>query len=374
MASVVSPGILTNLKIRASYGVLGDDRANNYQWIAGYNYPGPGAVINGSYVGGIAPQGIPNLQLTWMQSKTLNIGTDFDMFNGLIGGSFDYFVRNRTGIPYIPSAQVPGTAGFSINQANLNSDRTSGVEVVLTHHNVYRKVAYNISGNIGISRVRNIYFEQTRASSQYDQYKNAIGGRYANIWWGYLYGGQYSSYNQIYNSSVNTGGGNQSVVPGDYYYQDINHDGVIDAKDQVPLATRDIPIVNFGATVSASWNNFDISVLLQGATDYHIQLAEQLAQPLMYNRSALVEFMDRWHTADPNANMFNPNTTWTAGNYPTSSSPPADGSKAVQNATYLRVKTLEVGYSLPRKLLNKAGHPEFAGLCQQLQSRDAYRG
>ena len=359
MTALVSPGILNNLKVRASYGVLGDDRANNYQWIAGYNYPGPGAVINGSYVGGIAPQGIPNLQLTWMQSKTLNVGADFDFFNGLIGGSFDYFVRNRSGIPYIPSAQVPGTAGFSINQANLNSDRTSGVEVVLTHHNVYRKIAYNISGNLGISRVKNIYFEQTRASSQYDQYKNAIGGRYANIWWGYLYGGQYTSYNQIYNSSVNTGGGNQSVVPGDYYYQDINHDGVIDAKDQVPLATRDIPIVNFGATVSASWNNFDISVLLQGATDYHIQFAEQLAQPLMYNRSALVEFMDRWHTTDPNANMFNPNTSWTAGNYPTSSSPPADGSKAVQNATYVRIKTLEIGYSLPRKLLSRVGIQNF---------------
>ncbi|MBS1606104.1 MAG: TonB-dependent receptor [Bacteroidetes bacterium] len=359
MERLVSPGILNNLKVRASYGLLGDDQFQNYQWVPGYIYPGPGAVINGSYVGGIAPQGIPNLNLTWMQSKTLNVGADFDLFNGLIGGSFDYFVRNRSGMPFLPSAQLPGTSGLPLSQANLNSDRTTGVELVLTHRNVYRKVTYNISGNLGISRVKNINFEQTRASSQYDQYRSAMGDRYANIWWGYLYGGQFTSYNQIYNYNANTGGGNQSVVPGDYYYQDVNHDGVIDSKDQVPLATRDIPIINFGATLGASWNNFDISVLLQGATDYHIQFAEQLAQPLMYSRSALVEFMDRWHTTDPNANMFAPTTQWTSGNYPTTGSPAADGSKAVQNATYLRVKSLELGYTLPRKLLSRVGIQNF---------------
>jgi TonB-linked SusC/RagA family outer membrane protein len=346
---------LNSLKIRASYGLLGDDQAQNYQWIAGYNYPGPGAVINGNYISGINPLGIPNPALTWMQSRTFNAGVDFDLFNGLIGGSFDYFTRKRTGIPALPNSQVPGTSGLQVNQANLNGDKTEGVELVLTHHNIFRRVTYNINGNVGISRIRHGYVEQTRANSQYDQYRNSLTGRNTNIWWDYLYGGQYTSYNQVYNSTVNSGGGNQSVVPGDYYYQDVNHDGVIDDKDKVPIATRDLPIINFGMTVSASWNNFDISVLLQGATDYHVQFAEQLAAPLQYQRSALIEFMDRWHTADPNANMFNPNTSWVSGNYPTTGSPAAQGSKAVQNATYMRIKTLEIGYSLPKKLLSGIG-------------------
>ncbi|HLZ88625.1 MAG TPA: TonB-dependent receptor, partial [Puia sp.] len=355
MQALIPPGVLNNLKIRASYGVLGDDQAQNYQWIAGYNYPGPGAVINGSYVSGINALGIPNLALTWMQSKTLDIGADFDLWNGLIGGSFDYFRRNRTGIPDLPNAQVPGTSGLVVNQANLDGDHTYGVELVLTHRHTIRKVAYTISGNIGISRIRQDFKEEVRANSAYDQYKNELSGRYTNIWWGYLYGGQYTNYNQIYGSNVNTGGGNQSVVPGDYYYQDINHDGVIDAKDQVPIATRDLPIINFGLTLGASWNSFDLSMLLQGATDYHVQFAEQLAAPLQYQRSALIEFMNRWHTADPNANMFDPNTVWVPGNYPTTGSPAADGSKAVQNATYMRIKTLEIGYTLPKKLLNSIG-------------------
>jgi len=355
MEKLISPNVLTNLKVRASYGLLGDDQAQNYQWIAGYNYPGPGAVINGSYLAGVNSLGIPNLDLTWMQSKTFNIGADFDLLNGLIGGSFDYFVRNRSGIPKVPNGQVPGSSGLQINQANINSDRTSGLELVLTHHRTIRRVTYNVSGNIGISRIRYNHFEEARANSQYDQYKNSQTGRYSNIWWGYLYGGQYTDYSQIYGHDVNAGGGNQSVVPGDFYYQDVNHDGVIDAKDQVPIATRDLPIINFGMTLGASWNNFDISLLLQGATDYHVQFAEQLASPLQYQRSALIEFMNRWHTADPTANMFSPNTVWVPGNYPTTGSPAADGSKAVQNATYMRIKTLEIGYSLPKKLLGRIG-------------------
>ena len=355
MQALISPAVLNNLKIRASYGLLGDDQALNYQWISGYNYPGPGAVINGSYISGVNALGVPNLALTWMQSKTFNIGVDFDLLNGLIGGSFEYFNRNRTGIPAYPTAQLPGTSGIQVSQANLNGDKTDGVELVLTHHHTIRRVSYNISGNIGISRIRNGFVEETRANSQYDQYINAQTGRNTNIWWGYLYGGQFTNYNQIYGYNVNTGGGNQSVVPGDYYYQDVNHDGVIDSKDQVPIATRDLPIINFGMTMSANWNNFDISVLLQGATDYHVQFAEQLAAPLQYQRSALIEFMNRWHTADPTANMFNPNTAWVPGNYPTTGSPAAQGSKAVQNATYMRIKTLEIGYSLPKKLLSRIG-------------------
>lgn len=359
MQALVSPSVLNNLKLRASYGVLGDDQFQNYQWISGFNYPGPGAVIDGSYVAGINPLGVPNIALTWMQSKTLNAGLDFDLFNGLIGGSFDYFIRKRSGIPALPNAQLPGTSGLVVNQANLNSDHTDGIELQLTHRHTFHRVSYTVTGNIGISRTKNDFVEETRAGNAYEQYLNAQSGRYTNIWWGYLYAGQFTNYSQIYKYNVNTGGGNQSVVPGDYYYQDINHDGVIDSKDMVPIATRDLPIVNFGLTLSAGWNNFDASVLLQGATDYHIQFAEQLAQPLMYNRSALVEFMDRWHTADPNANMFDPTTAWVPGTYPTTGSPAAQGDKAVENATYMRIKTLEIGYTLPKKLLSRIGIQNF---------------
>jgi TonB-linked SusC/RagA family outer membrane protein len=353
--SLINPKVLTDLKLRASYGKLGDDQGLNYQWVAGYNYPGPGAVINGSYVSGVANQGIPDYGLTWMVSKTLNLGMDFSLWNGLIGGSFEYFERTRTGIPATPNAQLPGTSGLTPLQANLNGDKTHGVELTLTHHQTIDRVTYNISGNIGISRNHYGFQEENPQNSEYDQYLNDLQGRNTNIWWGYKYAGQFTNYAQIYKYEANTGGGNQSITPGDYYYQDLNHDGVIDNKDKVPIAIRDIPLVNFGMSLGASWHNFDINVLLQGSANFHVQYAEQLATPLMYGGSALTEFMNRWHTVDPNANMFDPNTKWVPGYYSTTGSPVAQGSKAVMNAAYMRVKTLEIGYNISRRILNKVG-------------------
>lgn len=356
LQQLISPSVLNNLKFRASYGKLGDDGALNYQWVSGYSYPGPGAVLNGVYTGGVVSQGIPDPGLTWMVSKTLNIGADFDLLNGLIGGTVEYFKRTRSGIPATPNAQLPGTSGLQPLQANLNGDVTRGFEITLTHrHNIGRDFSYNVSANMGYSRNRYAFQEQTRASSEYDQYLYSLTGRNTNIWWGQVAAGRFTSYSQIQKFNENTGGGNQNVVPGDYYYKDLNHDGVVDSKDIVPIGIRDLPLLNYGVTLGASYKGFDVSILLQGSADFHVQYAEQLSQPLMYQRSSLVEFMDRWHTKDPNANMFDPNTVWVPGNYPTTGSQEAQGTAAVQNASYLRVKTLEIGYSLSRKLLTRVG-------------------
>ena len=355
LQQLISPSILNNLKFRASYGKLGDDGSLNYQWVSGYSFPGPGAVLNGSYTGGVASQGIPDPNLTWMVSKTLNLGADFDLLNGLIGGTFEYFKRTRSGIPATPNAQLPGTSGLQPLQANLNGDITRGVELTLTHRHSIRDFTYNVSANVGYTRNRYAFQEQTRASSAYDNYLYSLTGRNTNIWWGYEAAGRFTSYSQIQKYNINTGGGNQNVVPGDYYYKDLNHDGVVDSKDIVPIGIRDLPLLNYGLTLGASWKHFDIALLFQGAADFHVQYAEQLAQPLMYSKSALVEFMDRWHTKDPNANMFDPNTQWVPGYYPTTGSPEAQGSAAVQNAAYVRLKTLEIGYSISRKVLNRVG-------------------
>jgi len=197
--------------------------------------------------------------------------------------------------------------------------------------------------------------QQTKAGNSYENWKNSQQNRYTNIWWGKQYGGQFSSYDQIYHYNVNTGGGNQNVVPGDYYYQDWNNDGVIDGKDESPIAVRDLPLINFGMTLGAAWKGVDFNMLLQGATDFYVQYAEQMAEPLMYGRSALTQFLDRWHTADPNADVFDPNTQWVPGKYPAMGSPVAEGTKAVQDASYLRIKSLEIGYTIPKKLLSHMG-------------------
>jgi TonB-linked SusC/RagA family outer membrane protein len=354
--NLIPSKILSNFKVRASYGELGDDSsAGLVPFVPGYTYPSGGAILGGNYVNGLASIGVVNPNLTWYTAKTLDIGADVSLWNGLLDGTFDYFVRTRTGLLDTRTSVVPGTAGTALPQENLDSDQTKGFDMIISHRNHIGSVGYNISVNGSISRTMKLVVQQTRAGNSYDNWKNGQADRYTNIWWGKDYGGQFQSYSQIYNYPINTGGGNQAVVPGDYYYKDWNNDGVIDSKDEHPIATRDIPLVNFGMTLGANWKGFDLNMLLQGSTLFHVQYAEQLAQPLLYGRSALTQFLDRWHTAVPGADVYDPNTVWVPGNYPTTGSPPADGTKAVQNATYVRIKSLELGYTLPNRLLKKAG-------------------
>lgn len=354
--NLIPSRILSNFKLRASYGELGDDgSAGRVPLFAGYTYPAGGAILGGNFVNGLSSTGVINPNLTWYTSKTLDIGADVDLWNGMLSGTFDYFVRNRTGLLDTRTAVLPGTVGTALPQENLDSDQTKGFDLILSHRNRIGQVGYNISVNGSISRTMMLDVQQTRAGNSYDNWKNGRQDRYTNIWWGKDYVGQFQNYQQIYNYAANAGGGNQSIVPGDYYYADWNNDGVIDGKDEHPIATRDIPLVNFGLTLGANYKGFDLNMLLQGSTLFHVQYAEQLATPLMYDGNALTQFLDRWHTADPNANIYNPNTVWIPGNYQAMGSPDPQGTKAVQNATYLRIKTLELGYTLPANLLKKAG-------------------
>ncbi len=357
--NIVSPNVLNNLKLRGSYGKTGDDAATAFQSFAGYNYPVSGYIFGSSFANGLASKGVVNPDLTWLTAKTLNLGLDVDLWKGLIGGSVDYFIRNRDGLPAKRTTTLPGTVGTNLPDENLNSDQTRGVEFLITHRNKIGELSYNISANISSSRTKMRHVEQTRAGNSYENWRNSQEDRNTNIWWGKEFGGQYTSYGQIYDHDVNAGGGNQGVVPGDYYYVDWNNDGVIDRKDESPIATRDIPMVNYGMSIGASWRGIDLNILLQGATQFYVQYAEQMAEPLMYGRSSLTQFLDRWHTADPNADVFDPNTVWVPGYYPAMGSPIAEGTRAVQNASYMRVKTLEIGYTLSKALLRKAGIYNF---------------
>jgi hypothetical protein len=245
--------------------------------------------------------------------------------------------------------------GAAVPQINYNSDRVQGLDFSLSYRNTFGQLGVNLSGNIGTTRLKNMTVLRGGSGNEYQNWVENQTNRYQNVWWGPEYAGQFTNYKQIYNYGVNTGGGNNNVIPGDYYYKDWNGDGVIDSKDNHPIATTDIPLYNYGFTIALSYKGFDMNMLLQGAAGVYVQYGEQFASPLMYGRSALTRFLDSWHTADPAANVFDPNTQWVPGYYPAMGSPDAQGTKAIQNASYLRVKTLEFGYSLSPAVLKSIG-------------------
>lgn len=347
---------VNNVKLRGSYGKMGDDRdASNYPPnIVGYEIDGGdrGWIYNGNLVAGTKPTAIPNPNLTWYTSKTLDIGIDVDLWNGLLGGSFDVYQRDRDGLLAERGALIPGTVGASLPKENLESDRTSGFEIVLNHRNKIGDVSYFVTGQLSSTRNKWRTKVEEKAGNSYDNWRNRVDGRYKDIWWGYKYGGQFQNYEQIYYHAVSVGAG--GAVPGDYYYVDWNGDGVINDKDKYPIATYGMPLFNYGFTLGADWKGIDLSMHFQGASDVYVQYSEALAQPLSFDGAGTMDkFWDRWHPVDPSADMFDPSTQWVSGYYPTTGSPLAEGTRAIENASYLRMKTIELGYSIPKKYLSK---------------------
>ncbi|MDR1723770.1 MAG: TonB-dependent receptor [Tannerella sp.] len=349
-------GFIDNLKLRATYGILGDDMsASNYPPdIVGYQLSNSvGYIFNGNFTQGVNPTAIPNPDLTWYTSKTMNLGVDIETMNGLLGGSFEYFIRNRDGLLATSQNVIPGTVGADLPQENLNSDRTFGYEFTITHRNRISDFNYYINGQFGTTRNMWRSHLQEPANNSYDKWRNRDSDRYQNIWWGREYAGQFQNYDQIYHHTTSVGSG---TVPGDYYYEDWNGDGFIDSQDDHPIALNGMPWVNYGITLGAEWRGFDLNANFQGSAFVYTRYTEALVEPLSFGGAGTMKkFLDRWHPVDPNADYFDPNTQWISGYYPVTGSPLADGTRAIEDASYLRLKTLELGYNLPDKVLEFVG-------------------
>lgn len=341
---------INNFKIRTSWGVLGDDSSARYQHITGYKYPsGGGSVFDGQYISASKSTGIPNKAITWYESKTFNIGIDAEAWNGLLGITAEYFNRERTGLLTTRANSLPGIVGATLPQENLNGDRTQGFEIELSHRHHVSDFYYQIKGNIAYTRTKYTNIETSRAGNSYENWRNNTNNRYNNVTWGIEGAGRLESWNEIWHNPIFIARGS---VLGDYEYLDWNGDGAFSELDKHPLVnSSSVPLLNFGFTFSAQWKGIDISMLFQGAGNTYVSPQGILYQPL-WGDGAVAQYMDRWHPEDPLANPYDPTTKWVQGHYAyTGSLPDQSSDFHLQNASYIRLKNLEIGYSLPEKWL-----------------------
>lgn len=348
---------ISNLKLRASYGEMGDDNsAANYPPTTGYSLNGNdiGWYYNGVLSGGVSPTGIPNPNLTWYQIQIYNLAVDFGLMEDKLRGSLEVYKRDRSGLLATSSAVVPGTVGAELPQENLNNDRNFGYEISLSYRNHVNKFSYFVNPQISATKSMRTSWLETPAANSYDRWRNRTSGRFNNIWWGQESGEMLTSYDQIRTYDIPLG---QGTLPGDWTVEDWNGDGVINGNDDHPIATLGLPVFNYGIMTGASWNNFDLQMNFQGAHGVYVQYSEVLVEALAFGgQNTLDWFLDRWRPVDPDADYFNPNTEWISGYYPvTGHNGRRTGNNNVQNSSYIRLKTLELGYTLPVGLVSKAG-------------------
>ena len=360
MKDVEALSFVNNLKIRASYGVLGDDRASTYQYIAGYNYPNSGYVFGSEWVNGLGFRGMANPYITWYKAKTSDLGIDIDLWDGLLSFQGDIFQRKRTNLLATRALAVPGTLGASLSEENLNGDLTKGFEISISHRNQIGDFKYSVSGNLSYARTKQQYIERASSSNSYRNWRDNYNDRYNDFWWGQEFIGYYENMNQIWEAPIHDSSkGNSILRPGDYAYKDWNEDGVIDSNDEHPVAKNGFPRLLYGLNLSGEYKGFDINILFQGGAEGAVIYPEQLQKPLLWDRGGLDMFVDRWHTINPGDDPLDPNTQWIPGYYPSTNTGESTNywtsTKSIENASYLRLKSVEIGYTLPKAILTKIG-------------------
>ncbi len=354
---------INQFKIRASYGSLGDDSDLNYEWLSGYVYPAtgndgekgyysgyaPAYLINGEMVYGVTTSPLPNTNITWLKSRTFNIGVDFEAWNGMLGISFDYFERSRDGVFGQNSSSLPTVVGASAPVENLNSDRNLGLELEISHRHKVGDFSYGLTGIVTVTRRQNLKaYGQGPYGNSYDRWRNDnLTNRYQGIQFGYESAGRYESWEDIWSYDIYK---ENDILPGDYKYLDWNGDGEINGLDAHPYAYDQTPWMNYSLSFNCAWKGLDFSMLFQGSALGSYMYDEPLYSIWGSNGGgALEQFLDRWHPVGEYTDPYDQTLQWTSGHYAfTGHSPEKNSSFNRVSTSYLRLKSIELGYTIPK--------------------------
>ena len=349
---------ISNLKLRASFGVVGEDAGQPFQYIPGYTLAGGGGYefTDGTWTEGASSPSIVNEYLTWFKSYTTDIGMDLGLFRNKLTLEFDVYQRDRTGLLATRLVSLPNTFGSSLPEENINSDRVRGFDMTISYNNNWGDFYFGVQGTLNYARSMNRYVEHAEYANSMDRWRSGVDNRWNDIAWGYIVEGQFTNENQIIYAPIQGGvDGNTKILPGDYKYKDVNEDGVIDSKDMMPIFYNGTPKLYYGLTLSAAWRNWDFSAVLQGSGCYTVRFKEVYAEILAFDLNTPAYFADRWHLADP----YDPDSGWIPGKWPASRLVTDAGSIYLESeiwrrdASYLRLKSMELGYNLPKKWMKK---------------------
>lgn len=338
-----------DLKVRASYGVLGNQNVDNYSYQTVYTVSNNQYIFNNSSVAGTGFTDGNGL-LTWERSANFNVGADATFLQGSLYVSVDYFNKQTSNILLTP--EVSSIYGGSVAKENAGKMRNQGWEVTLNYKLNTGDFHHNFNFNISDSKNKVTEFGGKERIDQNDQlYKLIREGEALGSYYGYKTDGLFQSYEEIANSALPVGA---SVQPGDVKYVDQNGDGVINEKDRVVLGNA-FPRYTFGFTYSVDWRGFDLNLMLQGVGKRSQYLRGELVEPFHSNYSYCIytHQLDFWTPTNPDARwprLVAPGSASSTNNWGF-----AGSDIYLLNAAYLRVKNIQLGYTVPQALTSRIG-------------------
>lgn len=345
-------GNLDNLKVRASYGMAGNDNngeINKYQYLNGYSKNGNYVFgANQNVVDGLATRGLNNPDITWEKTATYNVGVDFSFWRRKLYGEVDAFYREVWDVFGSKVESLPNSFGASLPQMNINSYNDRGFEILLGHMGNASKVIYTVEGNVSWTRSKWDHYDEPVYADKTDRYRLQQSGEWRNRWFGYKSQGLFRSQQEIDDWSVDQDGqGNRTISPGDIRFKDIDGDNNLTDRDRVNIGRSDVPEIVFGLKATADWNGFDFNMLWQGTGRVNTMYNGDLRRPFFDTATPHEGFLNRFHPEN------NPDGTWPRMTFDNSSNNDKESDFWLQNASYIRLKNIELGYTVPKVLLLK---------------------
>lgn len=338
-------------KLRGSWGKVGNDRIRyngqdqHYTYLTNYTFD------YAAVLGGASPQaytGIRQVQsgnpnVTWEVATTYDLGFDTKMFDNLLSIGFDIFKQNRDNILDQAGAVVPLYAGVSLPAENVGSAETRGLEFSLDYTKRTNKINYSIGGNFSFARSKVVNFNESESTPEWQK---RTGKPIGADWLMYEAIGIYRTQDDL---DKYPGLGNAEL--GDLIFKDVSGDGILDGNDRVRLDKTGTPEIIFGLNMSASYKQFDLSMLWQGATNVWTYAFYEGGSGGI-GTFTQDYFDNRWTLDNPNSKgprIYDREKTSTA----------KLNTYFLKDATYLRLKNIELSYTVPTRLITKA---HFKGL------------
>jgi len=359
---------INNLKLRASWGRLGNDQVyfndvlREYDYLPTYAFgdrvstnQGWGYVTNNQVSQTLYENGVPNTNLTWEVADNADIGLEGAVLDGKLFFEFDVFQNERSNILWRRNASIPQTTGMTLPAENIGKVTNKGWEFKVGYDDQVGEFHYNVSVNGGYAKNTITFWDETPGAPAWQR----STGQPMNTSLYYQYDGIYATEGDLDNniSPVTglpldySGVGASTLRPGDMKFKDIGGpnnggpDGKIDGNDQVRSSKNNQPRFQGGLNIGAQFKGFDLTILFQGSAGGQIFLQTEsgtIGNFLAYS------YDNRWtvdnpstehpRTVDRNNQYFsNGNTYW------------------LKSTDYIRLKNVEIGYNLPETLANKVG-------------------
>ena len=340
-------------KLRYSYGKVGTDGIDTrFPYLAEYstnwgNSWNWGDFENAYRFNGLTNSSIASSSVTWEVATKHDLGLDFSLWNDKLSGSIDYYHEQRDGI-YMRRNYIPPSIGIQSSNpfANVGSVLSRGFDGNFGYHEKVGNVNLTLRGNITYGK--NEIKDYDEENSNYGYKKNT--GFRVNQAKGLVALGLFKDYEDIRRSPVQTF---SEVMPGDIKYKDINGDGKIDSNDEVPIGATTRPNLIYGFGISGTWKGFDFNVHFQGAGKSSFFIDGFTVYPFSNgdwgNILTDVVNSNRWilgENEDVNAKYPRLSYNGNSNNYRKSTYWLRDGA-------YMRLKNLELGYSIPKSIVNK---------------------